>query len=116
MEAFGTVAPASRRLSRGHPALAGGGGAPPRQRSVRAGPVPSPEQVCAFADAEAVRGDEQAEVELVECEVVGHQVGRTGEFNGDGVARVAGADRTRQHDRVQATEAAAGQRECSAES
>ena len=31
MEAFSTVAPASRRLSRGHPALAGGGGTPPRQ-------------------------------------------------------------------------------------
>jgi len=29
MEAFSTVAPASRRLSRGHPALAGGGGTPP---------------------------------------------------------------------------------------
>src|SRR5262249_42774456 len=38
-------------------------------------PVRLPEQVRAFASAETVRGDEHTKVELVELEVVGHQVG-----------------------------------------
>lgn len=53
-----------------------GAGRPRRQRSAQAGPRRSPEHVRAFASAEATRGDEQPEVELIEFEVVGDQVGR----------------------------------------
>src|SRR4051812_10287646 len=60
--------------------------------------LPLPEHVGSFARAVALRGDKQTEVELVQSEVVGHQVvAGQGGFGvlqtGVGAGGVAGGDR-----------------------